>query len=112
MSKANGKKKGMIIVKPRVNKSTKQRVKKTVTKCEKCNKPFSYDPMDEKHALCKTCLEEKNKIVYRNTCKDCGKDFYVKASEAEFLKSKGLEMPKRCFECRNVHKIKKAKENG
>lgn len=106
MSKANDKK---VVLKSKSNKSTKQRSKKATTKCEKCNKPFSYDPAGEKSTLCKAC---KNKIVYRSTCKDCGKEFYVKTGEAEFLKSKGLEMPKRCFECRNVRKIEKAKENG
>lgn len=109
MSKANDKK---VVLKSKDNKSTKQRPKKETAKCEKCNKPFSYDPAGEKPTLCKACLEEKNKIVYRATCKDCGKEFYVKAGEANFLKSKGLDMPKRCFECRNVRKIEKAKENN
>lgn len=109
MSKAKDKK---VALKSKDNKSTKQRSKKSTAKCEKCNKPFSYDPDGEKPTMCKACLEEKNKIVYRSTCKDCGKEFHVKAGEAEFLKSKGLEMPKRCFECRNVRKIEKAKENG
>lgn len=101
-----------VTTKATANKSTKRRSKSATAKCEKCNKPFSYNPAGEKPALCKACEEEKNKVVYRGTCKDCGKEFYVKAGEAEFLKSKGLALPKRCFECRSYRKIEKAKENG
>lgn len=94
----------------KVNKSTKVRAKSQVTKCERCNKPFSYDPTKEKPALCNECYEADNKIVYNGVCKDCGKKFYVKAKDADFLKSKGLELPKRCYECRSIRRIEKAKE--
>lgn len=94
----------------KTNKSTKVRAKSQVTKCERCNKPFSYDPTKEKPALCHECDEADNKIVHRGVCKDCGKEFYVKAKDANFLKSKGLDMSKRCYECRKARKIKKDKE--
>lgn len=90
-------------------KSTKVRTKSEVTKCERCNKPFSYNPDGEKPALCKECRDADNKIVHRGVCKDCGKEFFVKAKDAAFLKSKGLELPKRCYECRKARKIEKAK---
>ena len=105
MSKAKDK-----TISKKVNKSTKVRTKSQVTKCERCNKPFSYDPKDDKPALCRECREADNKIVYRGVCKDCGKEFFVKAKDAAFLKSKGLELPKRCYECREARKIEKAKE--
>lgn len=38
------------------------------------------------------------------TCKQCGKEFEITESEAEFFRSKGLNLPKRCKECRNANK--------
>lgn len=92
----------------------KARVKSEVTKCVKCNKPFSYDPNKGKPELCKACQDAKNEIVFRGVCRDCGKSFYIKAGEAEYLKERGLTLPKRCYECREHHKHKKEKgtENG
>lgn len=114
MAKANDKSKAAEFVKQSKNKSTKKRAKTIVTKCEKCNKPFSYSPelkgTEDEPKLCKACIEEKNRIVYRGVCKDCGNSFYVRASEADFLKSKGLNMPKRCYPCRQLKKERKVKE--
>lgn len=113
MSKDNKKAKATNDTKKKVNKSTKVRRKSETTKCERCNKPFSYDPSTcvngVKPALCRECYEADNKKVFNGVCKDCGKPFYVKAKDANFLKSKGLELPKRCFECRNIRKIERAK---
>lgn len=93
-------------------KARKEEVKKVVTKCKKCNKPFSYDPEWGEPELCSECERKKaeeNKIAYRGVCKDCGKPYYVKAGVANWLKSKGFEMPKRCYECRSMRKIEKKK---
>ena len=43
-------------------------------------------------------------------CKQCGKEFEITEREAEFFLSKGMELPKRCKECRSANK--KKKENG
>ena len=37
-------------------------------------------------------------------CKQCGKEFELSNSEMEFYKSKNLELPKRCKECREHNK--------
>lgn len=42
----------------------------------------------------------------KRICKDCGNEFEIKESEIGFYKSKGLELPKRCKECRNKNKEK------
>lgn len=95
------------------NKSKKQRVKKEVTKCAKCNKPFSYDPeTQDKPEYCAECEAKRNAIVFRGKCKECGKSFYVRGKEADWLKENGLEMPKRCFECRSFRKIQKQKKEA
>lgn len=95
----------------KVNKATKQRKKTAQTKCVRCSKPFSYDPTecDEAPKLCKECNDSRNEIVFQGACKECGKAFYVKRCDAEFFKSKGLELPKRCYECRKHRKLKDKK---
>ena len=40
----------------------------------------------------------------KRTCKDCGKEFELTQGEIEFYESKGLELPKRCKECRTLNK--------
>ncbi len=40
-------------------------------------------------------------------CKQCGKEFEITEGEAEFFLSKGMELPKRCKECRSANKMKK-----
>lgn len=41
-------------------------------------------------------------------CKECGKEFEIVEEEKNFYLSKGLELPKRCRECR----IKRRKDSG
>ncbi len=43
---------------------------------------------------------EMGTIMVEKTCKQCGKTFQLSDSEIEFYKSKNLELPKRCKECR------------
>ena len=44
-------------------------------------------------------------------CKQCGKEFELSNSEMEFYKSKNLELPKRCKECRELNKQNGRKKN-
>lgn len=44
----------------------------------------------------------------KRTCKDCGKEFELANSEIKFYKSKGLNLPKRCKECRARNKSERA----
>lgn len=44
----------------------------------------------------------------QRTCKQCGKEFILSQSEISFYKSKNLNLPKRCKECREANK--KAKD--
>ena len=41
-------------------------------------------------------------------CKECGKEFEIVEEEKNFYISKGLELPKRCRECR----IKRRKDSA
>ena len=40
----------------------------------------------------------------KRKCKQCGKNFVISDSESDFFKSKGLELPKRCKECRKSNR--------
>ena len=44
-------------------------------------------------------------------CKQCGKEFELSNSEIDFYKSKNLELPKRCKECRELNKQNGSKKN-
>ena len=114
MGKDNKKKRVQAEPANRKKAIAKTRAERVTVRCSACNKPFSYDPnaygSDERPDLCRECFNKQRAIVYRGTCKDCGKQFYVRAGEAEWLASKGMAMPKRCYECRNYRRIQKANE--
>lgn len=40
----------------------------------------------------------------KKICKNCGKEFEIASGEIQFYKSKNLELPKRCKECRDKNK--------
>lgn len=46
----------------------------------------------------------------KRTCKQCGKEFVITQSEINFYKSKNLNIPKRCKECRKSNKARKEVE--
>lgn len=90
----------------------KDKNKTVQTKCVKCGKPFSYNP-DDPHDWCRECAakqRERKKKELVLTCKDCGKEFYVTAGEAEYLRSKGFDMPKRCWDCRQKRKAEREQQ--
>lgn len=41
--------------------------------------------------------------IYRE-CIQCESDFYIKESDQAFFEQKGLELPKRCWPCRQKNK--------
>lgn len=49
-------------------------------------------------------------------CKDCGEEFEIEQSEAQWYKDRGWELPVRCKACRVEAKIRrqarKEKKNG
>lgn len=45
-------------------------------------------------------------------CKDCGKSFSISPDEEKFYTSKGLQIPKRCKECRKIWKEQKTQEKN
>lgn len=57
-------------------------------------------------------MEETIKIK----CKDCGEEFEIEQSEAQWYKDRGWELPVRCKACRVEAKIRrqarKEKKNG
>ncbi len=46
--------------------------------------------------------------MLKRTCKQCGKEFIISDSEIKFFKSRNLNLPKRCKECRDANKQAKA----
>ncbi len=45
----------------------------------------------------------------KKTCIQCGKEFEITDSEISFFEGRGLELPKRCSDCRKANKRNKAK---
>lgn len=45
-------------------------------------------------------------------CKQCGKEFTLEESEITFYQDKGLDLPKRCKECRKQNKQQNGRRNG
>lgn len=48
--------------------------------------------------------------MLKRTCKQCGKEFVISDQEIRFFKSKNLNLPKRCKDCRAANKQAKAQE--
>ncbi len=48
----------------------------------------------------------------KKTCKQCGKEFELTSGEIKFYKSKNLNLPSRCKECREENKKNKAAESS
>lgn len=46
----------------------------------------------------------------KRTCKQCGKQFELTDSEIQFYRSKGLDLPKRCPECRAENRAAKGEK--
>ena len=70
--------------------------------CSKCHetKPESLFYDEE---TCKDCHEKERTEIYDSLfCIECGKPFDITNGEFEHYSSKGLELPKRCPECRKL----------
>ena len=55
------------------------------------------------------CASEGIGSWHKHKCKDCGKEFYMTYKEVHFYEEKGLNLPKRCKECREKRKNNQAK---
>ena len=51
-------------------------------------------------------------MLMKKTCVQCGKEFEITQSEENFYKSKNLQLPKRCKECRAENKGKKGSQSA
>lgn len=51
-------------------------------------------------------------MLMKRTCIQCGKEFEITQSEINFYKSKNLQLPKRCKECRAENKGKKNSQSA
>ena len=47
----------------------------------------------------------------QRTCKQCGKEFTITQSEVRFYKSKHLDLPRRCVDCRKKNKMNSQVKN-
>ena len=43
-------------------------------------------------------------------CKDCGEEFNISPGEEQYFKARGLQLPKRCLNCRKVRKAAREQE--
>ena len=55
------------------------------------------------------CASEGIGPWHKHECKDCGKEFYMNYREVHFYQEKGLNLPKRCKDCRAKKKQNSAK---
>lgn len=55
------------------------------------------------------CASEGIAPWHKHKCKDCGKEFYMSYKEVHFYEERGLNLPKRCKECREKRKNNQAK---
>ena len=55
------------------------------------------------------CASEGIGPWHKHKCKDCGKEFYMNYREVHFYQEKGLNLPKRCKDCRAKKKQNSAK---
>ena len=68
-----------------------------------------YEPVDtierfEAQRFDVICASEGVGPWHKHKCKDCGNEFYMTYKEVHFYKDKGLNLPKRCKECREKRK--------
>lgn len=93
--------------------------------CKSCHEIFTFKPNYRQYILhkstppdlCPECIEKKrqekkkeqlrrNEVFMTRTCQVCGKTFAISKGEHDYLVSKGLNMPKRCKDCRNNNRHK------
>lgn len=84
-----------------------------LVKCKSCGEEIEYTNYRKhikglsKPNYCKDCIdnykkEQARKLrTYRKfTCTSCGEEFKITYGERDFFNSKGLDLPKRCKDCR------------
>lgn len=77
-----------------------------VYKCSKCGKEILYSNYQKyiknarRHDVCQECFEYGNEIYSTVRCSDCGRTFEITNRQYDFYFSKGLNLPKRCDQCR------------
>lgn len=80
---------------------------KNVKVCPRCHGPAG----NNRDGLCDRCFkavqareaERKTQnaaVRERRQCKECGTTFLITETEAEWYENRGLELPKRCPDCR------------
>lgn len=58
-----------------------------------------------------SAAQKNNTTSIQKICRDCGKPFGITRAERIFFESRGLELPKRCPDCRKAKKAAR-KENA
>lgn len=80
-----------------------------VIRCKKCGKEFIYTNYQrlvkkmDRPETCLDCHESSKAVKMRQTCVDCGSVFDITSGEYDFMRSKGLDIPKRCKNCRGLN---------
>ena len=89
--------------------------KVTIVKCSKCSRDIEYKNYNryilkkQPPKYCKACFQKNqaerrhNKETYTTEiCNCCGEPFDITYREYDFFKKKGLDLPKRCHDCRDA----------
>ena len=77
-----------------------------VYNCKKCGRELlftnyqKYIKKSKRYEICPECFEKQNQIRLRETCVECGMIFELTNREYDFYIDKGLDLPKRCKDCR------------
>lgn len=80
-----------------------------IYRCTKCGKEMlftnyqKYIRNAKKYDICAECYEYGQEVRVKQYCVDCGRMFEITNSQYDFYLEKGLDIPKRCKECRKNH---------
>lgn len=81
-----------------------------VYRCKKCGKEIifsnyqKYIKNAKRYDTCQECFERGNQIRMTQTCIDCGRTFDISNNQYDYFIGKGLDIPKRCPQCRKIKK--------
>lgn len=77
-----------------------------IYRCKKCGIEMiftnyqKYVKSAKKHDICQNCFDYERQVRYYQNCIDCGVVYEMTNKQYDFYMEKGLELPKRCDNCR------------
>ena len=88
-----------------------------IYQCSRCGKDIVYTnyhryiKQAKRYKVCHDCYEWGQKVWSKQYCTNCGCTFEITNLEREFYQKKGLDIPKRCKQCREAKKSAYSTQN-